>query len=70
MGFTKHSKSGRIILYDDFKLALCLQSKVATTSILQMLLNLLPEEFKHLRNDVKSLHTEMGQKFSLHKSER
>ena len=43
---------------------------MATTSILQMFLNLLPEEFKHLRNDVESLHREMGQKFSLKKSER
>ena len=62
--------SGRIILYDNFKMAFCLQSKVGTTSILQMFLNLLPEEFKHLRNDVESLHREMGQKFSLKKSER
>ena len=51
-------------------MAFCLQSKVGTTSILQMFLNLLPEEFKHLRNDVESLHREMGQKFSLKKSER
>ena len=70
MGFTKYFHSGRIIVYDNFKLALCLQSKVATTSILQMFLNLLPEEFMYLRNDIESLHREMGQQFSLQKSER
>ena len=70
MGFTKYFYSGRIIVYDNFKLALCLQSKVATTSILQMFLNLLPEEFMYLRDDIESLHREMGQQFSLRKSER
>ena len=42
-----------------------MQSKVGTTTVMEMFINLLPDEYHYLRKDTEKLHQQMGQVFSL-----
>ena len=47
-----------------------MQSKVGTTTVMEMFINLLPEEYHYLRKDTEKLHQQMGQVFSLNARNR